>query len=113
MGSIRRWQEAHSGLASWFNIRARRVSGLSALASGSLVSTFGGGGGTFWHSNCSRMKMPRAVGEVSVGPALAARNDASPRIPARWESAGNFTISNSPAGGGTLYSVARSVDRYA
>src|SRR4051812_42028662 len=102
MGSIRRWQEAHRGFASWLDIRWRRVSGLSALASGRLVSTLGGGGGTFWHSNCSRMKMPRAVGEVSVGPAFAARNDASPKIPARWELGGNFTLSNSPAGAGNL-----------
>ena len=32
--------------------------------------------GTCWQSSCSRMKMPRAVGDVSTGPAFAARNDA-------------------------------------
>ena len=47
------------------------------------VLTSGGGGGTCWQSNCSRTKMPRAVGEVSTGPAVAVRNDACPSSPAR------------------------------
>ena len=58
----------------------------STSGSGSVVMTPGGGGGTCWHSSCSRMKMPRAVGEVSVGPAVDARNVPWPRMPARGAS---------------------------
>ena len=52
--------------------------------------TPGGGGGTCWQSSRSRMKMPRAVGDVSVGPAVEARNVPWPRIPARFESGGKL-----------------------
>ena len=102
MGSISRWHDAQSWLASCSVIRWRRVSGRSAFASARFVSTFGGGGGTCWHSNCSRMKIPRCVGEVSVGPALAARKDASPNRPERGEPPGKRTNSNCPDGAGSL-----------
>ena len=45
------------------------------------MMTPGGGGGTCWQSSRSRMKMPRAVGDVSVGPAVDARNVPWPRMP--------------------------------
>ena len=53
-------------------------SGRSTVGSGTSVFTPGGGFGTCWQSSCSRMKMPRAVGEVSTGPAVEVRNEAWP-----------------------------------
>ena len=51
-----------------------------------------------WHRNSSRTEKPRTVGDVSSGLLVAARNIASPTIPARSESGGNWTLSNSLAG---------------
>ncbi len=47
-------------------------------------------------------QIPRCVGEVSVGPALAARKDASPNRPERGEPPGKRTNSNCPDGAGSL-----------
>ena len=92
IGSISRWHDAHVGFSTCSTINCRRpLAGFrSTSGSGSVVMTPGGGGGTCWQSSRSRMKMPRAVGDVSVGPAVEARNVPCPRMPARGSVCGEL-----------------------
>src|SRR5216684_4329552 len=98
IGSIKVWQEAQLLFARCIRNRSLLVSGLS-LTAGKLVSTPGGGGGTFWQRKCSRTNSPRAVGDVSDWLAVSVNNPACPNTPARLLPAGYFIIPNSSAGG--------------
>src|ERR1700724_1911988 len=98
IGSIKVWQEAQLRFVRCICSRTLLVSGLS-LTAGKLVSTPGGGGGTFWQRKCSRTNRPRAVGDVSVWLAVSVNKPAWPNTPARVLPAGYLTIPNSSAGG--------------
>src|SRR3984893_9521999 len=110
MGSIKVWQEAQLRFEGCIRSRSLVVRGLS-LTAGKLVSSPGGGGGTFWQRKCSRTNSPRAVGDVSVWLAVSVNNPACPKTPARVQPAGYFTMPNSCAGGSIPYNAARRVGK--
>ncbi len=62
-----RWQPAQVGLDACTCRRSRAVFKLASGSSSAEKSTFGGGGGTFWHKNSSRIALPRRVGELRAG----------------------------------------------
>ncbi len=90
-GSMRAWQEAHSGASRCTAISSRIVAPCFVAAVRSSAGTSGGAGGAGVPSRFSRMNSPRFTGDVRVGLLVAARMlPCVSRLP-RWESAGRST----------------------
>ena len=77
------WQEAQSGFSTCAESRWRWVSGLSSVGSGSVVLTFGGGGGTvpqrllMMNGELVNGKAKEDLLNASAQIAMAARDDRS------------------------------------
>src|SRR3954451_12319604 len=89
--SIKLWHLAQLGLAWCCPSRERTPRGMAFDGGGRFILVPGGGFGTFWQRNCSRINSPRAVGEVSTGLLVSVKRAAWPRIPDRGEGAGKLT----------------------
>jgi hypothetical protein len=67
IGSIERWQPAHTGLARCFSIRSRSESTFPSEPASGKVGTLGGGGCGGTPSRFVRIHFPRSTGEVRFG----------------------------------------------
>ena len=83
MGSMREWQEAHTGLARCISI-AWRIDILPSLPCGSSDGTFGGGGGGGVPRRFSRTHLPRCTTDVRFGYEVTVSRLPCPRTPPRF-----------------------------
>ena len=74
IGSVMRWQPAHTGFSRCTVSRSRAVrSSRFSVSSSNEKSTSAGGSGTGWHNSSSRSACPRSVGELRPSCENAAR----------------------------------------
>src|SRR5262245_32836824 len=88
------WQPAHEGCVRCATSRSLAVGSWAFDESWTTAKlTFGGGSGTSWHRNNSRMALPRSVADERPGWEYSARNATCDWMPSRWLLAGNLAPS--------------------
>ena len=91
-GSITAWQLPHTGWLRCCASRSRMVGGtVPGLISVRLVSTFGGGGGTYTPKMLSSSHLPRSTGDVRSGYDVVASSAPCASNPPRCSGLGSVT----------------------